>query len=83
MTAFGEHNVRWDFHPAKGRSPDFPVLPKVGAVVSAKAISDPLALLPAASFDYVFVDPKLHARATQWLKANRCDILTSKEADHE
>lgn len=81
---FGQENVRWDFQPAKGRSPEFPVMPKVGSVASSTAISEPLAHLPAASFDYVFVEPKLYAEARQWLEANRNGILSSKEAaDHE
>lgn len=44
---FGPENVRWDFQPAKGRAPDFPVQPKEGPIASSMAMSEPLNHLPA------------------------------------
>jgi HD superfamily phosphohydrolase len=76
---FGDENVRWDHQPAKGRAPDFPVMPKDGEVSSSMAMSDPLNHLPAASFDYVFVAPALRAKARAWLDENRRSILKTKE----
>ncbi len=60
---FGGDNVRWDFQSAKGRAPDFPVMPKEGPIASSMAMSEPLNHLPAASFDYVFVNPDLYSKA--------------------
>ncbi|NLE38974.1 MAG: HD domain-containing protein [Pirellulaceae bacterium] len=79
---FGENNVRWDVQPAKGRAPDFPVFPKEGMIASSMAISEPLGKLPAASFDYVFVNPKDYSRARAWLDANREKILETKEDEN-
>jgi hypothetical protein len=78
---FGEENVRWDCESPKVREPDFPVMPKDGPIASSMAMSEPLNRLPAASFDYVFVDPTLRAEAQAWLAAHRADILTPKEED--
>jgi HD superfamily phosphohydrolase len=76
---FGEENVRWDHQPAKGRAPDFPVSPKEGPITSSMAMSDPLNHLPAASFDYVFVNPSLRKKAQTWLDSNRKEILSPTE----
>lgn len=76
---FGEENVRWDHQPAKGRAPEFPVLPKEGPITSSTSISEPLNHLPAASFEYVFVNPALHKQARAWLDASRQEILRAKE----
>lgn len=76
---FGEENVRWDHQPAKGRAPEFPVLPKEGPITSSTSISEPLNHLPAASFDYVFVNPALHKQARAWLDSSRLEILNAKE----
>lgn len=76
---FGDENVRWDHQPAKGRAPDFPVIPKEGPIASSMAMSEPLNHLPAASFDYVFVNPTLRGKARAWLDAKRSDILKPKE----
>lgn len=78
---FGEENVRWDCESARVREPDFPVMPKDGPITSSMAISEPLNHLPAASFDYVFVNPTLRGKARAWLDAHRKDILTPKEED--
>ena len=78
---FGEDNVRWDYQPAKGSAPDFPVMPKEGPIASSMAMSEPLNHLPAASFDYVFVNPTLRGKAREWLDAHRKDILEPKEDD--
>jgi HD superfamily phosphohydrolase len=80
-TKFGEENVRWDYQPAKGRAPDFPVMPKEGPIASSMAMSEPLTHLPAASFDYVFVNPTLQGKARAWLDAERQEILKPKEDD--
>jgi HD superfamily phosphohydrolase len=76
---FGEENIRWDYQGAKGRAPDFPVMPKEGPIASSMTMSEPLNHLPAASFDYVFVNPSLRGKARAWLDANRSDILKPKE----
>ena len=75
---FGEENVRWDHQPAKGRAPDFPVMPKEGPIASSMAMSDPLTHLPAASFDYVFVHPTLRGNARAWLDANARTFSTPR-----
>ena len=77
---FGRENVRWDCEPAKGGTPEFPVLPKDGPVASSTTISEPLAHVPAPSFDFVFVEPELHTKARQWLQQKRQEIIESKEA---
>ncbi len=76
---FGDENVRWDFQAAKGSAPDFPVQPKEGHITSSMAMSEPLNHLPAASFDYVFVNPTICDRARRWLESRRSDILNSQE----
>jgi HD superfamily phosphohydrolase len=76
---FGEENVRWDCLEGKSRVADFPVMPKDGPISSALDLSEPLLHLPAASFDYVFVNPSLRGKARAWLDAKRSDILKPKE----
>ena len=76
---FGPENVRWDFQPAKGSAPDFPVQPKEGPIASSMAMSEPLNHLPTAAFDYVFVSPAVCDKASKWLDSHRTDILNPKE----
>lgn len=76
---FGDEHIRRDYQPAKGRAPNFPVMPKEGPIASSMAMSEPLNHLPAASFDYVFVNPTLYGKARAWLDAQRQDILKPKE----
>lgn len=76
---FGEENVRWDFQAGKGRAPNFPVMPKEGPVASSMDMSQPLSHLPEASFDYVFINPKMYRDARAWLETSRKDIVKPTE----
>ena len=54
-------------------------MPKEGPIASSMAMSDPLNHLPAASFDYVYVNPAMRRKAREWLDANRQMILKPME----
>ena len=45
------------------------------------AMSETLARLPVASFDYVFVEPELQNKAMAWLESNRPGIIKPEEME--
>lgn len=56
---------------------DFPVLTRDNRVASAFGLSGVLRHLPAATYDYVFVDPRIRDEAERWLRTERRSILES------
>ncbi len=75
---FGEDNVRYDYYPQKGGTPDFPVLTGDGRIVSSLALSQVLAKLPTAASDYVFINPDIRDGAEEWLLKKRAEIIALK-----
>ena len=77
---FGTENVRHD-HLVQKREPTlFPVLLKDGRIASAEKLSVVLQRLPGVTVDLVFVRPESLKEATDWLNANRHQIIQeSKE----
>jgi HD superfamily phosphohydrolase len=72
---FGTDNVRYDGYLGKGGALSFPVRMMDGRVVHSTAASDILRMIPAASYEYVFIEPSLRAKGLDWLEKNRSDII--------
>jgi HD superfamily phosphohydrolase len=78
---YGEERVRRDSRPPKNEGVDFPVLIQDGRVASSLELSQALQQLPAAAFDFVFVEGSLTQEAREWLKADRTNIIHPKERE--
>ncbi len=78
---FGRENVRRDTRLAKSEGLDFPVLTKDQRVASSLTMSDALRKIPAAAFDYVFVESSRTIEAKAWLKEQRATIIQPKERE--
>ncbi|MEW6696492.1 MAG: HD domain-containing protein [Bacillota bacterium] len=72
---FGDEMVRRDNYPPKGGLLEFPVLYKDGRITTAYNASETLKKLPAASFDYILLNPVLVQEGIIWLRKNRPEIL--------
>lgn len=72
---FGYDAVRRDAYAPKTPLIDFPVLQRDGRIASAQELSEVVAKVPTAAFDYVFIDGRLLTAAKDWLEKNRSDIL--------
>jgi hypothetical protein len=75
---YGEERVRRDSRPPKNEGVDFPVLTQDGRVASSLELSQALQQLPAAAFDFVFVEGSQTQEAREWLKADRTNIIQPK-----
>ena len=73
---FGEENVRLDVYIPGGPVFDFPVLQAYDRIISSLSASDLLEHIPVAKIDYVFVEPSVRTKATDWLKQHRDNILS-------
>jgi uncharacterized protein len=79
---FGADKLRYDVYAPKDNTIDFPVRERNGSVVSAHSISQVLKKIPAAIFDYVFVEKDILPEAGAWYKENKDGLLTiSKEEE--
>ncbi len=78
---FGSENVRSDRYSQKSSAVEFPVLMNDGRIASSISLSETLRQLPIAKFEYVFVEPGLHKRASDWLDSKRDEIIRPKEED--
>jgi len=78
---FGAENIRRDSYPAKSTGIDFPVWMKDQRVVSSLAISNVLQQIPAAAFNFVFVEGSMRDNAEKWLKKERDSIIRHKESE--
>jgi HD superfamily phosphohydrolase len=78
---YGSDRVRRDRRPAKNEGVDFPVLTEDHRVASSLELSEALQQIPAAKFDFVFVDGPLTEDAKEWLKAERPKIIQPKERE--
>ena len=78
---FGDDKIRRDSRPAKSEGVDFPVLTKDQRVASSITMSEALQQLPAAAFDFVFVEGGLRKDAEKWLKDERAKIIQAKESE--
>lgn len=78
---FGNDNVRRDSRPAKGEGVDFPVLTEDRRIESSLKMSDVLLKIPAAAFDFVFVEASLVENAEKWLKDERAKIVEPQERE--
>jgi len=72
---FGSDNFRRDTYRPKGQGVDFPVLTKDQRVTSSLTMSDVLRRIPAAAFDFVFVEGGVREEVEKWLKAERATII--------
>ena len=72
----GEENVRLDVYIPGGPVFDFPVLQADNRIVSSLSVSNLLEHIPVAKIDYVFVEPSVRAKAMDWLKQHRDNILS-------
>lgn len=82
---FGCDNVRRIPRVSKSGGVHFPVLRKEGAIRPSLEVSEVLGHIPDAGFDFVFVRPDLHQKASEWLDANTNRILnlSNKEVADE
>ncbi len=78
---FGDAKVRRDFRRPKGNGVDFPVLTKDHRVASSMTMSEALRQIPAAAFDYVFVEGGLGKEAEKWVKDRRDAIIQPKDKE--
>ncbi|MFO0840612.1 MAG: HD domain-containing protein [Phycisphaerae bacterium] len=81
---FGAERVRRDRRPAKSEGVDFPVITDDHRVASSRELSETLQRIPAAAFDFVFVDGAVADEAKTWLQKNRETIIrppAKEEAD--
>ena len=62
---------------------DFPILNQNNEVVSARAESKTLGVIPASSIDYVFVHPHLREHAQRWLAGEKVRLLTEAPKEEE
>jgi len=72
---FGVENVRCDDYSQKREPTLFPVLLKDGRITSADKLSEVLQHLPVVAVDFVFIRPDLVKDATNWLQANRHQLI--------
>jgi len=72
---FGPEAFRYDRYRPKAGAPDFPVKLRDNSIVSSLAISETLQRVPVVSTDFVFADPSVERRASEWLKKNRSEIV--------
>jgi hypothetical protein len=83
LREFGPEAIRRDRRLPTSERPDFPVLTKDRRVSSSVAMSEVLQRLPAATFDYVFIDNRKKDEGEKWLKANRDEIIRPKEKEED
>jgi HD superfamily phosphohydrolase len=78
---FSSEKVRRDMREAKSEGVDFPVLTKDRRVASSLTMSETLRNIPAAAFDFVFVEASVMGDAEKWLKDERARIIEPKERE--
>ncbi len=80
---YGLRNIRRDSESPKSATEDFPVQQDDGQVESAYVLSHVLDKIPAADFDYVFVNREQIEDARTWLERERENVLAraSKESE--
>ena len=76
VNEFGAENVRRDVYPPRAAALDFPVLRSDGSIESSINLSETLQKIPSATFDLILCDRTILSRATNFLKANREQIIT-------
>jgi HD superfamily phosphohydrolase len=76
---FGAENFRHDRHHQSTGPPDFPVRLRDGQIVSSLAVSETLNHVPVVSVDYVFAERSILSKASEWLRANRADVVKPKQ----
>jgi HD superfamily phosphohydrolase len=82
-TRYGADSVRHQQY-GKPTSPfDFPVLQRDGQVFSSLGVSEVLASVPTARYDYVFMQPEHCDDAAAWLKGSRDAIIEPPEFEEE
>ena len=78
---FGGDMIRHDAYPPKDSRIDFPVRERDESVVSAHSKSQVLKKIPAAAFEYVFVDKEILPGVTEWYKKNKGNLLSINEKE--
>ncbi len=79
QSKFGVENVRFDEYSQKREPTLFPVLLKDGRITSADKLSEVLQHLPVVAVDFVFIRPDLVNDATNWLEANRHQLVQARK----
>jgi HD superfamily phosphohydrolase len=72
---FGPDAFRYDRYRPKAGAPDFPVKRRDDSIVSSLAISEALRRVPVVSADFVFADPSIAKKATEWMKSHKPEIV--------
>ncbi len=83
---FGPNAIRYSKPKVKDVASDFPVRERDGRIRPAISVSETLSKLQPTAMEYVFVDPKLEAKAMDWKEKNREKILATargEEDEHE
>ena len=74
---FGVDAVRYSKPKVKNVAGDFPVRERDGRIQPAISVSETLSKLQPTAMEFVFIDPKLEAKALDWKKNNRAKILAA------
>jgi len=81
---FGPDAIRYSKPKVKDVAGDFPVRERDGRIRPAISVSETLSKLQPTAMEYVFVAPKLEAKAEDWKEQNREKILaTAREEEDE
>lgn len=80
---YGEEAVRHDRYARNTAPFDFPVMRRDRQVVSSTGVSEVLAKVPSARFDYVFLDRQYKADADAWLAAHRDELIEPPAVEEE
>jgi HD superfamily phosphohydrolase len=80
---YGEEAVRHDRYARPTAPFDFPVMRRDRQVVSSTGVSEVLAKVPSARFDYVFLDRQHKADADAWLAAHHEEVIEPPAVEEE
>ncbi len=80
---YGAEAVRHDRYGKPTAPFDFSVMRRDGKVVSSTGVSEVLAKVPTARFDYVFLDPGYAEDARAWLKSRRAALIEPSDTEED
>jgi hypothetical protein len=72
---FGADKIRFDSSLPKDSTIDFPVRERDGSIVSAHSKSQVLKKIPAAAFEYIFVEKEILPKVSEWYKNNKTMLM--------
>ncbi len=79
---FGADKIRFDSSLPKDSAIDFPVRERDGSIVSAHSKSQVLKKIPAAAFEYIFVEKEILPEVSEWYQKNKT-MLMAKSMEEE